>query len=99
MDNMKSVMYPLTILLVLGAALGCGDSPQVFQGTVVAYEASQQLLTVADENPPHQQLVFSLEKVEKASDPAGGEIVRISYRDVGGRLEAIRIMAVGEATH
>ncbi len=96
---MKPIAYIMAVMLILGVAPGCGNGPEVFQGTVVAYEASQQLLTVADENPPHQQLVFSLEKAEKAADPVGGEIVRISYRDVGGRLEAIRIMAVGTATH
>jgi hypothetical protein len=89
---MKHLISILGLLLITVACISCGESPKVFQGVVLQYEASSKTIVARDEIPPNNDLTFSLRNAEIGSEPAAGDSVRISYREKDGELIAIRIM-------
>jgi hypothetical protein len=76
------------------ALLGCSDPPQVLQGKVVSYDTSSKLIVLQDEAPPHLERSVDLASAEIGSAPAPGNVVRVTYRDRGGKLVAGRVMNV-----
>lgn len=80
----------LSLFFVL--AIGCGQAPKVIQGTVVDYKADSKTVLVKDDLQPDNICAISIQNSELGSEPAIGDVVRISYRDLGGELSAIRIM-------
>ncbi len=82
----------VVVMLCAVVAGACGSPPKVVQGIVVSYETASKTLTVKDERPPQQELVFSLQGAEIGADPAPKDQVRLAYRDEGGSLVATRVM-------
>ncbi|MBI5533791.1 MAG: hypothetical protein HY898_13810 [Deltaproteobacteria bacterium] len=89
---MRPTIRLLPVALVLSCACGCGDPPRVIQGNVVSYEPSTKVVVVADEEPPHAQMTMHVEGADIGADPLVKDLVRISYRDRGGKLTALRVM-------
>ena len=79
----------LASIAVLAA---CDAPPLVVQGTVTAVDAAARTVTLRDELPPNRELVLSLEEAEIGSMPAPQDLVRVAYRERGGRLVALRLM-------
>jgi hypothetical protein len=89
---MKHLIPVFGLLFITIAAASCGESPKVFQGIVIQYDASSKTLVARDEMPQNNELIFSLRDAEIGSEPAIGDSIRISYRTKDGELAAIRVM-------
>jgi hypothetical protein len=90
---------PIKKVLALGAAvalMSCSDPPQVMQGKVVSYDSSSKLLVLEDEMPPHLQRSLDLTSADVGGAPAPGNVVRVAYRDRGGKLVAGRVMTLAQ---
>ncbi len=72
--------------------LACGPAPNVIQGTVVRYDASEKLLLLRDERAPQATMEISIVGAEVGADPIPGDTVRVAYRVAGDRPVATRIM-------
>ena len=83
-------------VVVLLLAAGCTNAPRVLQGTVISYDAASKDLVVRNEREPGSQLKFSLAHAEVGAEPKAGDVVRLSYRDEGGTLIAIRVMNLSQ---
>jgi hypothetical protein len=82
-------------LILLGLSLfvlSCTPAPNVVQGTVVRYDASEKLLLLRDERPPQATMEISIAEAEVGADPGPGDTVRIAYRLSGDRPVATRVM-------
>ena len=86
--------FLLAFLLSAGvlSCAACGDPPKVVQGKVRTYDAAAQSLVVRDERAPEQDVAFSLEAAELGAEPQTDDVVRVAYREAGGRHIATRVM-------
>jgi len=88
-------LLPIAFFLVLFLS-ACQNTPQVVQGTVLSYDKASMAAVVKDDLPPNRILTFSFENAKKndevGADPEPQDIVRIAYKDEGGKLVAIRVM-------
>ncbi len=89
---MKHLISVIGCLIITVASTSCGESPQVFQGIVIQYDAAMKTMVARDELSQNNELKLSLQGAEIGSDPVIGDSVRISYRMKDGELIAIRIM-------
>lgn len=89
---MKRPGLILVSLILISIASSCGNPPKVVQGTVISYAEETKTLVVIDSLPPNVQFTFSLEKAEYGATPQVNDVVRIAYRESGGKLMAIRVM-------
>ena len=89
---MSRFLYVVTFCCAVAVVAGCGVPPVVVQGTVSAYDAQANTVTVRDELAPNAELVLSLAGAEIGSAPNPGDVVRVAYRDQSGQLTAIRLM-------
>ena len=74
----------------------CQNAPRVVQGNVLSYDKTSMIAVIRDELPPNRELTFSFEDAKKnneiGADPEPQDVVRIAYKDEGGKLVAIRVM-------
>jgi hypothetical protein len=91
---MKALRSIAALFLAAGiiAAMACGESPKVAQGTVVSYQPDAKTMVIKDSGPAGQEETFSLAGAEIGAEPAPGDEVRLSYRGRPGNLTAIRVM-------
>jgi hypothetical protein len=47
---------------------------------------------VKDECPPHRELTLALAEAEVGADPEAKDVVRVAYREAGGKISATRVM-------
>jgi hypothetical protein len=84
---------PIAAIVAL-AAMSCSDPPKVVQGTVVSYEQASKDLSINDDSTPPRALTLSLEGADVGAEPAKGNVVRVAYRERGGKLVASRVMNI-----
>ncbi len=89
---MRYVPGVIVVLVTAVFVTSCVNAPQVFQGTVITYEVDSKTLHVRNDDNPEQVLTFSLQGAEVGADPLPQDVVRIAYKDEGGRLVATRVM-------
>jgi hypothetical protein len=87
---MKNVS--IVALLALLAVTSCGNAPLVAQGKVIRYEAAARSVVLDNEKAPGQQMLFSLTGADVGAEPEVGDMIRVAYRDEGGKLVALRVM-------
>ena len=87
-----STPHVAAFLLAAVVCVGCGDGPQVFQGTVVGYDADASTLTLKDERAPDSTLVVDTSAADVGAQPEAGDTIRVAYRVQGGRAVAGRVM-------
>jgi len=92
--------------LAAAVCVGCGEGPQVLQGTVIGYDADAPTLTIEDERAPGSTLVLDTSAAEMGTQPQPGDTIRVAYRTQEGRALASRVMNLtrqaelrGEASH
>jgi hypothetical protein len=89
---MSRLLLAASFCCAVAVATGCNTPPLVVQGTVSAYDPQANTVTVRDELAPNAELTLSLAGTEIGSAPNPGDVVRVAYRELGGRATAIRLM-------
>jgi hypothetical protein len=89
MKRFSLLLLP-TVLTLFTAS--CCQGPEVLQGKVVSYDTETKDLVVRDERPPNRLATLSLNQAEVGSEPQVNDLVRIAYREEGGRQVASRVM-------
>ncbi len=89
---MKHATTLLCVAVLLAMTSACIQAPEVFQGTVVSYDPGTKALLAKDELPPGNDVQFSLEGADIGAEPAVGDLIRVAYREDGGRHTATRVM-------
>lgn len=87
-------VFQLVVLTLALACASCSDPPKVVQGTVVSYDAATKDLAITNDATPPQPMTLSLEGADVGAEPVKGNLVRIAYRDRGGKLVASRVMNI-----
>ncbi len=89
---MKRLLFLAVSVFLVCAWTGCAKGPEVLQGKVVQYDAATQSLVVKDERAGQREVQLSLQDSEIGAEPEVDDLVRVAYREVGGRLVVRRVM-------
>ncbi|MEW6368069.1 MAG: hypothetical protein AB1714_25865 [Acidobacteriota bacterium] len=89
---MKRMIALMCLAVLLVSSSSCIQVPKVFQGTVISYDADNKVVVAKDELPPGDEVQFSLAGADLGAEPAVGDLIRVAYKDDGGRRTATRVM-------
>jgi hypothetical protein len=88
---MKRLKWAAFAAFMAFAVASC-ESPQVFQGTVVSYDAIAKQVVIKNEAAPNQEMLFSLEGADIGAEPGVGDLVRVAYKEEAGQNKVGRLM-------